>query len=136
MKVTVNWKRDLGAVLIIAAFYAGLMVMGITCPIKFVTGVSCLGCGMTRAWLSALRLDWAGAVAFHPLFWLPVPAVGLFLLRKRLPRWLVWTGGGAICGAFCVVYLTRLLSGADPVVVWSPEEGLICRLWTALMAVV
>ena len=31
-----------------------LYVTGIGCPIKFWTGVSCPGCGMTRAWLAAL----------------------------------------------------------------------------------
>ena len=39
---------------------------------------SCPFCGMTRAHLAALRLDLAGALAYHPLFFLGLPY--LFLL--------------------------------------------------------
>jgi len=117
----------------IAGFYWVLGLLGITCPIKFLTGISCPGCGMTRAWLSLLRLDLAGAVAYHPLFWLPVPALALYVLRQRLPRALVWSGGALICGLFCIVYFYRLLSSASPgVVVFAPEEGLLFRLWIGL----
>ena len=39
---------------------------------------ACPFCGMTRAHLAALRLDFAGALAMHPLFFLGLPY--LFLL--------------------------------------------------------
>ena len=41
---------------------------------------------MSRAWLSLLRGDLAAAFAFHPLFWLPVPAAALLLFQRRLPK--------------------------------------------------
>ena len=37
-------------------------VSGIGCPVKFFTGISCPGCGMTRAWEAAFSLD------FHQAF--------------------------------------------------------------------
>ena len=87
---------------------------------------SCAGCGMSRAWLSLLRLDFAGAFRFHPLFWLPVPAAAL-LLRPRLPK-RVFTVGLALCGAlFLLVYLIRLVLPGE-IVVFAPQEGLIWRL--------
>ena len=56
-----------------------LHATGIGCPIKFLTGVSCPGCGMTRAWLSALSLDFVHAFAYHPLYW-SVPALMVLAL--------------------------------------------------------
>ncbi len=40
------------------------------CPILAYTGIPCPGCGMTRALLRLLALDFAGAAAFHPLVYL------------------------------------------------------------------
>ena len=67
--------RDLALLLLLfVAIPLGLHFTGIGCPIKFLTGISCPGCGMTRAWLSALKLDFAQALAYHPLYW-TVPAL-------------------------------------------------------------
>ena len=60
------------------------------CPIYNLFGVTCPGCGLTRAWLSFLRGDWRGAVVHHPLFF-PTPLfILLFAHRDALPksRWL------------------------------------------------
>ncbi len=127
-KPTAGWRRDLGAIVCILAFYGVLFLLGITCPIKFVTGVSCPGCGMTRAWLSLLRLDVGAAFSYHPLFLLgPMLAAG-FLLRDRLSPTLVRVGTWVLTSAFLIVYLVRLVSGCNPeVVAWSPERGLLWR---------
>ena len=57
---------------------------GIGCPIKFVTGISCLGCGMTRAWLSLLKLDFAAAFYYHPLYAVPPLAILVYLLKSKI----------------------------------------------------
>ncbi|MCI9348543.1 MAG: DUF2752 domain-containing protein [Oscillibacter sp.] len=121
-------KEDWKALAMIAAFYGLLELWGITCPIKYLTGVSCPGCGMSRAWLSVLRLDLAGAWEYHPLYWLPVPGAALFLLRGRLPAALYRWGIGLICGLFLVVYAVRLLTPGNMIVVFRPQEGLFLRL--------
>ena len=116
-------RRDVSALAGIALLYLLIESLGVTCPIRFLTGISCAGCGMSRAWLSLLRLDFAGAFRFHPLFWLPVPAAAL-LLRPRLPK-RVFTVGLALCGAlFLLVYLIRLVLPGE-IVVFAPQEGLI-----------
>lgn len=121
-------KNDLRAILIIAAFYAVMQLAGITCPIRYLTGISCAGCGMTRAWMSLLRLDISSAFAYHPLFWLPVPAGLVLLLRHRLPKALVrWTLGIA-CVLFLVVYVVRMLQPENAIVTFAPETGLIYRV--------
>lgn len=120
-------RDDLTAVAAIALLYVVLELLGVTCPIRFLTGVSCAGCGMSRAWLSLLRLDLAGAVRFHPLFWLPVPAAALLLARRRIPRRL-FRAGLAVCAAlFLSVYLIRLFLPGE-IVVFAPSQGLIWRL--------
>ena len=127
-------KRDLQALLLIAAFYAAMELMGITCPIRCLTGISCAGCGMSRAWLALLRQDLSAAFAYHPLFWLPVPVGLVLLLRRQLPRALVrWTVGIA-CVLFLVVYIIRMLQPGDPIVVFAPETGLIYRVFSRLTA--
>ncbi len=55
-----------------------LELTGIGCPIRYVFGVQCPGCGMTRALLSVLRFDFASAFAFHPAWLVPPVAAVLF----------------------------------------------------------
>lgn len=125
-------KKDIQALLIIGVFYFFIELLGVTCPIKFLTGISCAGCGMSRAWLSLLRQDVSAAFAYHPLFWLPVPGAVLLLLWRRLPKRAARVCMGVICGLFCVVYLVRLFSPEDTVVVFAPEEGFVFRLFARL----
>ena len=121
-------KQDWAALAAVAALYGALHFVGFGCPIKALTGVSCAGCGMTRAWLAALSGDLGAAFAFHPLFWVVPPAVLVFLLRRRLPRRLVTALGWAVCIAFVAVYAVRLADPGDAVVVFAPEEGLVYRI--------
>ena len=52
------------------------------CVFRAVTGIACPTCGMTRAYLSLLKLDLKSAFYYHPLFWV-VPAIaGLLLIKK------------------------------------------------------
>lgn len=46
-----------------------LYVFPISCPILSITGIPCLGCGMTRAFLCAVHLDFHGAFRQHMMFW-------------------------------------------------------------------
>lgn len=55
--------------LALGATALALYLLDLGCVFKGITGLSCPGCGMTRAWLAALKLDLAAAVAYHPLFW-------------------------------------------------------------------
>lgn len=121
-------RKDVGALLAIAAFYAAMQLVGITCPIRFLTGISCAGCGMTRAWLALLRLDFSSAFAYHPLFWLPVPGLIVLLLRRRIPKSLFRLTLAVIVALFLGVYVIRLLSPEDTVVTFAPSQGLLGRL--------
>lgn len=121
-------RKDIEAVAVIGLFYLGLEAMGVTCPILFLTGISCAGCGMSRAWMALLRGDVAAAFRFHPLFWLPVPAAAALLFQRRIPKRVWRTLMILMCVLFLGAYLVRLLSPDDTVVVWDPSQGLLYRL--------
>lgn len=121
-------RQDIGAVAAIAALYIGMECLGITCPIRFFTGISCAGCGMSRAWLSFLQCDIRSAFYYHPLFLLVIPGALLFLFRSKMDRKLFWRETGALCGIFLVVYIIRLLNPNDVIVTCAPSEGLIWRI--------
>ncbi len=124
--------RGVSAVLAVIIFYAVLQLLGITCPILFLTGVSCAGCGMTRAWLSLFHGDIIAAVHYHPIFWMALPAAAMILFRRRLPKRISYGAAAIILAAFLGTYIFRLASPDDTVVVFHPENGLIARTFAAL----
>ena len=118
----------LGAALAVVLLYVGMEALGVTCPIRFFTGVSCAGCGVARAWLALLRGGLRAAWNYHPLFWLPIPTAGLFLLRRRIPRralmGAIWTGAAL----FLLVYALRMADPGDSVVTFAPRTGFFYRI--------
>lgn len=127
-----KYSDAISAVAAIVLVYALFLLLGISCPIKFITGVSCAGCGMTRAWLHVFRLDWSTAVHFHPLFWtIPVVAVLVFL-RKRFPR-LFRAAAGAAAALFIVVYFVRLFDRGCDIVVFEPYNSVFNSIARNLM---
>ena len=77
-------KELICAVTAVVVLYTAMESIGITCPIKFITGISCAGCGMSRAWMAFLHLDIAKAFAYHPLFWLVPIAVIVLLCKSKI----------------------------------------------------
>lgn len=77
--------RYLIPILLAAAALCALYLFGGgLCLLRLTTGIPCPGCGMTRALLSALRGDFAAALAFHPLWW-TLPLLALLLFRSVFP---------------------------------------------------
>lgn len=124
----------LTAVLAVVAFYIILSILGIGCPIRWVTGISCAGCGMTRAYLSLLHLDIKHAFIYHPLFW-SVPLVLLVLVLQRAGKIPAQAANGVkylTAFLFVFVYVVRLFHPEDTVVTIDIEEGLIWRAFSAI----
>lgn len=117
-------KEDLTAVGTIIGIYGVMGIAGLPCPILFLTGISCAGCGMTRAWLSLLRLDFSAAFHYHPLFWLPAVILILFLFDKRIFKQWYWLWAAL----FLIVYGIRMFAGQGEVVVFRPSEGFLYRI--------
>lgn len=57
-----------------------------TCLLKELVGIPCPGCGMTRAYLSLLRLDFKKAFYFHPLFW-TIPFIVIMIVFQEISFW-------------------------------------------------
>ena len=112
----------------VVVLYVILESFGVTCPIKYITGISCAGCGMSRAWMAFLQLDIAKAFAYHPLFWL-VPIAVIVLLCKskiniKIYKIIIFT----IIIMFAIVYICRLIWSGDDVVVFEPQNNILFRI--------
>lgn len=87
------------------------MAAKLPCVPRLITGVICPGCGMSRAWLAVLQLDFAAAFRYHPMFW-SVPVFFVFwlydcrLLKNRLlNNWIL----GGLTAAFVICYGIRVI---------------------------
>ena len=89
--------------LLLGVYVAFITLTGIGCPIRFSTGISCPGCGMSRAVLLMLSGHFRAAFRMHPLVYAVLPA-GIWLFF-----------GPFMPGAFITTtrsFLLTLLSGA------------------------
>ncbi len=123
-----KYKTVVEAVIAVVLAFALFNLLGHGCPIRLFTGVSCPGCGMTRAWLSILRFDFKSAFMYHPLFWIPPVGAALWLFRRKIPNKLfnILTWIAAIL--FIAVWLIRLFDPKDQIVEFKPTDSLGYRL--------
>lgn len=128
-----EWQ-DIKAIIVIILFYFFMnMIFDIGCPILWITGISCAGCGMTRAWISLLHLDFKAAFHYHPLFWLPAIMVVVYFLKNKLPkRVLSILSAGAIF-LFLLIYILRMSDTSDSIVIFQPWEGIIGKVISQLL---
>lgn len=121
-------KELICAVTAVVVLYTAMESIGITCPIKFITGISCAGCGMSRAWLAFLRLDMAKAFEYHPLFWLPPIAVIVLLCKSKINIKIYKIFIFTIILMFAIVYICRLIWSGDDIVVFEPQNNILFRI--------
>lgn len=121
-------KRYFGLIIPIVAFCGLLIITDIGCPIRYLTGIPCAGCGMTRAWWELIHLNFREAYMYHPLFWMP-PIVCLIILMKRKIPTNIYTiiVGICIC-AFIVVYGIRLIH-PDDIIVIELKSGELSKIF-------
>ena len=105
-----------------------LYLTNIGCPIKFITGISCPGCGMTRALFSLLRLDVKSAVYYHPLVIVMPVIVIIILLRNKLGRRLFKIFTVFFIVLFIAVYICRMADAGNSIVQINVRNGLIGRI--------
>lgn len=125
-----KWIKRIRNLLIVIAAGIFLLVC-YRCPFDFLFGISCPGCGMTRAFWALADLDLKGAFHAHPLFPVVVVLAAGYLLEKTGRIRLAEKRRNGIlitvCVLFIAVYLFRLWQGSDIVRI-CPEEGLVFRL--------
>ena len=69
--------KELKNSLLLTAIYTAILLIfwafDVPCFFKAILGFSCPGCGMSRAVFSVIKLDFAAAFSYHPMFWsLPI----------------------------------------------------------------
>ncbi len=96
---------------LLAAILLVAVLRNTPCIFRCLTGIPCPGCGMSRAWLAAFRLDLAMAFRSHPMFW-GIPLLGcLYILdgcpfpRKRTTKVLYLL----ILAGFLLTYGVRMI---------------------------
>lgn len=132
MKHTILNKIKEHGKAIILFFLIGVFYLSFGCPFRLLFGISCPGCGMTRALFSLLTLDFGNAFEMHPLVFLLPLAVLIYFKRRSIPK--------KVMTALCVfaliilfaVYCIRMAQGGT-VVYADFEGGLIYRLFNNVM---
>lgn len=116
------------AVLSVYVFFA--FAIKTPCPIKHLTGISCAGCGMSRALMSALSLDLTGAFRYHPL-WVTVPpaAVALAILGANEKKHASMILLVCLAILFFGTWIVRLATG-DEIVKIDLAEGAVAKFFS------
>lgn len=115
---------------LICAFFVIILIyiLFTGCPIRLLTGVSCAGCGMSRAYFCLLHLNIRGAFHYHPLFICPIIFIVVFVLTKfGFPAKRAKVIYNIMASLFIGVYIYRMLNPNDNVVVFDPQNGLIFK---------
>lgn len=112
----------------VVVLYVILESFGVTCPIKYITGISCAGCGMSRAWIALLHFNIHEAFMYHPLFFLPPVVVIVMLLKSKINIKFYKIFMFTIACAFVIVYLYRMFIGDGNVVVFEPQNNIVFRI--------
>ena len=127
-KILSQYKSYIIAFFTIAALIGIMWIFSIPCPIKYITGLSCAGCGMSRAILSALTLDFGAAFTYHPLWIVIIPAILAIVILsakgKSKPAVVVFC---CLMAAMMTVWIIRLIA-RDSIVTFDYENSLIAKL--------
>jgi len=119
-----RYKLHIFTALSIIIIYVAFYVSGIGCPIKFFTGISCAGCGMTRAFFSVFTLDLKSAFFYHPL-WFTIPITAFLLIFFRIKKKEKAYNAVLYVFAFLMlaIYIIRLFANDGDIVVFEPQNG-------------
>ena len=127
-KRRLNRIEVITSVAAVVVLYVILESFGVTCPIKYITGISCAGCGMSRAWISLLHFNIHDAFVYRPLFFLPPVVVIVMLLKSKINIKIYKIFMFTMAGAFVIVYLYRMFIGTGDIVVFEPRNNILFRI--------
>lgn len=127
-KRRLNRIEVITSVTAVVVLYVILESFGVTCPIKYITGISCAGCGMSRAWIALLHFNIHEAFMYHPLFFLPPVVVIFMFLKSKINIKFYKIFMFTMAGAFVIVYLYRMFIGTGDIVVFEPQNNILFRI--------
>lgn len=89
-------------------------ILGLSCPFKLMTGLSCPGCGLTRAYIVFLHGNLKKAIYYHPLFWtVPFLCLPFLKLAKHKIRILADIIFSLTVLAFLLIWIFRICNPND-----------------------
>lgn len=116
-------------------YFSGIFLIFLfwKCPPLYLFGIPCPGCGLTRAHLAALQLDFSKAFYYHPLFFIAIPTI-LYVIHKRvLPKRFPVKVETILCILLLTltfgVYFYRLFISKSPVVQIHLDKGVLSHLF-------
>ena len=135
LQLCTKWEKVAIRLLLIAVAVALVSLMG-GCPIRRFWGISCPGCGMTRACAALLRLDFQTAAAYHPLVFVLIPGLLYVVFREFLPfsrnRKVEMALLAAFLFALVAVYCYRMLISHAAVLETDYSNSVFYRLVSAI----
>lgn len=112
----------------ILIIYLFLSYLHVGCPIRFFTGISCPGCGMTRAIFELLHFDLKTALYYHPLFFITPFMYFFFLFEAYFNPTLNKIIWAITIILFITVYIIRLFILHNDVVTIDIYQGIMIKL--------
>ena len=114
-----NWRAKMKSILnfkTLRILFAAVIIIFFLykCPFEYIFGIPCPGCGMTRAFIALLKLNFTEAFYFHPLF----PIVIIVLIFAVLDYFKIFAFSRKVKDIativipfiFIAIYFIRLLS--------------------------
>ena len=100
-------KAKWAVIFIIAYFVFGSQFLPGICPLVWITGFPCPACGLTRAGIRLLHLDFKGAWKMHPFIYAFAAGVVIFawkryICKKPIGKW--FKTGCVVCVVLMVIY--------------------------------
>lgn len=106
-----EWKAKLVFTLVYFLWLVMWRILDLPCLFQHFLHIPCPGCGMTRATIAALHLDFTAAFGYHLMFW-AMPLLYLYFLFD-----------GRLCGN----------PRADKAILWTIAAGFLVN-WAILLA--
>jgi len=88
------------------------MVFGYICPSMWLLGLPCPACGLSRAAVSLVLLDFPGAFQYNPMIFALIPAIYFYYKRLLLPF-------TAVVLLMFIVFFVRISTsfGVEPLII-------------------
>ena len=133
LKVAMYFKqKDTACKISILCFAFLLFLLDVGCPFRFLTGICCPGCGITRAIIHILKLDFDKAIYYHPLV-ITLPIIAIVILKSKcLNKLFVKTFLIVMIALFVIVYVIRIIDKNNNVVYIDFTKGFIYKLLNKL----
>ena len=130
MSFTKKFKELFTLLFGFAIYVLFLNLSGIHCPIKFITDISCPGCGMTRAVISAVKLDFKSAFYYNPMWCVTLPAIAVMAFAHVKNKQKLMKITALLFAALLIVtYVIRIIVGDSTVITVNPKESIFYKIF-------